>query len=164
MSVFFSKQLPNQWTRNYAVALFLAPCSCVTFLVQLNVRFHLGLPGDLVLMKTVMTNKGEKVGNDSILVFCLTCHKFIWTIAMLYLENIVSLESSFTTSGPSITLIDELGRRGYGSDTLFRTEHSIVLFFVLWSVVNLCVNHYPLQRLLWWEFRDLFFSGCNDKS
>lgn len=67
MSVFFSKQLPNQWTRNYAVALFLALCSCVTFLVPLNVRFHLGLPGDLVLMKTVMTNKGEKVGNGSIL-------------------------------------------------------------------------------------------------
>lgn len=61
MSVFFSKQLQDQWTRNYAAALFLAPCSCVTFLVQLNVKFHLGLPGDLVLTKTAMINKGEKV-------------------------------------------------------------------------------------------------------
>lgn len=63
MSIFLSKQPRNQWTQNCAVSLFLTPHSCATFLVQLNVKFHLGLPGDLVLMKTVMTNKGEKVCN-----------------------------------------------------------------------------------------------------
>jgi hypothetical protein len=61
MSLFFSKQLQNQWTQNYALALFLTPHSCATFLVQLNVRFRLGQPGDHVLMKTVMTSKAKKV-------------------------------------------------------------------------------------------------------
>lgn len=61
MSLFFSQQPQNQWTQNYALVLSLILPSDATLRVQSNVKFHLGLPGDLVLMKTVMTSKAKKV-------------------------------------------------------------------------------------------------------
>lgn len=62
-SLFVSKQPPNQWTWNHALALSLTRLSCATFPVLLNVRFHLGQLGDLALMKTAMTSKAKKVCN-----------------------------------------------------------------------------------------------------
>lgn len=61
--LFFSKQPQNQWTWNHVLALSLIRHSCATFPVLLNVRFHPGQLGDLVLTKIVMTSKAKKVCN-----------------------------------------------------------------------------------------------------
>lgn len=97
--LFFSKQPQNQWTWNHVLALSLIRHSCATFPVLLNVRFHPGQLGDLVLTKIVMTSKAKKVCN--IKMACLKlpsnwvkpwiinkcCSVFLWSFVCSIFQN-----------------------------------------------------------------------------
>ena len=47
----------------------------------------------------------------------------------------------------------------YDTDAPLRAEHSAVLFYTLWSVVGLCVNHHLLQTET--SLRDAIIYGNN---